>query len=117
MLRALVNHKQDHWDLYLPAAEFACNNAVHSSTGVSPFFLNHDFHPRVPASLLRLATTTPASDFDSFVSARQSALAVVHDSLLEAQEQQVKHADTHRRPHSYKVGDQVLLNTENTTTA
>jgi transposase InsO family protein len=117
MLRSLVNHKQDDWDLYLPAAEFAYNNAVHSSTGVSPFFLNHGFHPRVPASLLSPATSAPVSDFDSFVSAQQSALAVARDSLLEAQEQQAKHADAHRRPHSYKVGDQVLLNTEHITTA
>ena len=117
MLRGLVNHKQDDWDLYLPAAEFAYNNAVHSSTGVSPFFLNHGFHPRVPASLLSPATSSSALDFDSFVSAQQSALTVARDSLLEAQEQQAKHADAHRRPHSYKVGDQVLLNTEHITTA
>jgi hypothetical protein len=120
MLRALVNHKQDDWDLYLPAAEFAYNNAVHSSTGVSPFFLNHGFHPRVPASLLGpTGVSDPASlsDFDSFVSAQQSALAAVRDSLLTAQVVQAKHADAHRRSHSYQVGDQVLLSTENITTA
>jgi transposase InsO family protein len=119
MLRGLVNHKQDDWDLYLPAAEFAYNNAVHTSTGVSPFFLNQGFHPRVPASLIGPATPSgPSSlDFDSFVSAQQSALAAARDSLLEAQVQQAKHADVHRRPHSYKVGDQVLLSTEHITTA
>lgn len=119
MLRGLVNHKQDDWDLYLPAAEFAYNNAVHSSTGVSPFFLNHGFHPRVPASLLApvIPSSSSSLDFDSFVSAQQSALADARKSLLEAQAQQIKHADAHRRPHSYKVGDQVLLSTEHITTA
>lgn len=120
MLRALVNHKQDDWDLYLPAAEFAYNNAVHSSTGVSPFFLNHGFHPRMPASLLGPAVTADSSslsDFDSFVTSQQSALATARDSLLDAQADQAKHADAHRRPHSYQVGDQVLLSTENITTA
>jgi transposase InsO family protein len=119
MLRGLVNHKQDDWDLYLPAAEFAYNNAVHSSTGVSPFFLNQGFHPRVPAALLGPVTpSNPSSlDFDSFVSAQQSALAAARDSLLAAQVQQAKHADVHRRPHSFQVGDQVLLSTEHITTA
>jgi hypothetical protein len=119
MLHSLVNHKQDDWDLYLPAAEFAYNNAVHSFTGVSPFFLNHGYHPRVSASLLAptaLSTSFPL-DFDSFVSAQQSALANARESLLEAQAQQIKHADAHRRPHSYKVGDQVLLSIEHITTA
>jgi len=116
MLRGLVNHKQDDWDLYLPAAEFAYNNAVHSSTGVSPFFLNHGFHPRVPASLLTPAA--PAStDFDAFVSSQQSALATARDNLVEAQNRQAEHADARRRPHSYKEGDLVLLSTENITTA
>jgi transposase InsO family protein len=45
MLYGLVNHRQDNWDLYLPAAEFTYNNVVYSSTGVSPFFLNYGFHP------------------------------------------------------------------------
>jgi transposase InsO family protein len=119
MLRSLVNHKQDDWDLYLPAAEFAYNNAVHTSTGVSPFFLNHGVHPHVPASLLSASapSSPPTTDFDSFVSAQQSALTMAQDSLLAAQLQQIKHADTHRRSHSYKVGDQVLLSTEHITTA
>jgi hypothetical protein len=120
MLRGLVNHKQDDWDLYLPAAEFASNNAVYSSTGISPFFLNYGFHPHMPAFLLRPSSVSdPAflSDFDSFVSAQQSALIVAQDNLLIAQAEQAKHADAYRRPHSYQVGDQVLLSTEHITTA
>jgi hypothetical protein len=97
MLRGLVNHRQDNWGLYFPAAEFAYNNAVHSSTAATPFFLNHGFHPRVPASLLGpVASTT--TDFDSFVASQQSALAVARDSLLEVQDRQEKYANKHRRP-------------------
>jgi hypothetical protein len=89
MLHGLVNHKQDDWDLYLPAAEFAYNNIVHSFTGVSPFFLNHGYHPQVPASLLAPTASSTSSplDFDSFISAQQSVLANTRESLLEAQAQ------------------------------
>jgi hypothetical protein len=119
MLHGLVNHRQDNWDLYLPAAEFAYNNAVYSSTGISPFFLNYGFHPRTPAALLAPVTVLSSSttDFESFLSSQQSALAVAHDNLLDAQNQQAKYVDAHRRPHTYKVGDKVLLSTEHITTA
>lgn len=32
-------------------AEFALNNAVHASTGLTPFFVNNAHHPRVSALL------------------------------------------------------------------
>ncbi len=36
-LRSYVNYQQDDWASLLPLAEFAYNNAVHSSTGRAPF--------------------------------------------------------------------------------
>ena len=35
------------WSTFLPLAEFALNNAVHASTGLTPFFVNSARHPRV----------------------------------------------------------------------
>ena len=35
----------------LPVVEFAMNNAVHTSTGYSPFYVNGLTHPRVPLTL------------------------------------------------------------------
>src|SRR5215212_340831 len=37
MLRAFVNYKQDDWDTYLSAAEFAYNSAPNASMGMTPF--------------------------------------------------------------------------------
>ncbi|KAE9023574.1 hypothetical protein PR003_g10553 [Phytophthora rubi] len=39
------------WSTFLPLVEFALNNAVHASTGLTPFFVNFGRHPRVPALL------------------------------------------------------------------
>jgi hypothetical protein len=36
---------------FLPMVEFALNNSVHASTGLTPFYVNNARHPRVPASL------------------------------------------------------------------
>ncbi|KAG3028249.1 hypothetical protein PC128_g13255 [Phytophthora cactorum] len=39
------------WGLFLPMVEFAINNDVHASTGLSPFYVNYGRHPLVPAHL------------------------------------------------------------------
>ena len=39
------------WSLLLPIVEFALNNAVHASTGYTPFYVNGLNHPRVPLTL------------------------------------------------------------------
>uniref|UniRef100_A0A8C5LUM7 Gypsy retrotransposon integrase-like protein 1 n=1 Tax=Leptobrachium leishanense TaxID=445787 RepID=A0A8C5LUM7_9ANUR len=44
-LRCFITHLQNDWIQYLPIAEFTYNNQKHSSTGMSPFFVNHGRHP------------------------------------------------------------------------
>ncbi|ETK76545.1 hypothetical protein L915_17045 [Phytophthora nicotianae] len=36
------------WSSFLPMVEFAINNAVHASTGLTPFFINFDRRPSAP---------------------------------------------------------------------
>jgi len=43
----LVDERQDDWDNWLPMAEFAYNNHVHSSTQDTPFFINTRQHPHM----------------------------------------------------------------------
>ena len=42
-----VNQRQSDWAEWLPLAEFAYNNRVHSSTRHSPFELDTGRHPRM----------------------------------------------------------------------
>jgi hypothetical protein len=42
-----MNYHQDDWVDWLPLAEFAANNAVSETTGVSPFFANYGFNPQL----------------------------------------------------------------------
>jgi RNase H-like domain found in reverse transcriptase/Reverse transcriptase (RNA-dependent DNA polymerase)/Integrase zinc binding domain len=54
-LRAFMNFHQDDWVDWLPLAEFAANNVTSETTGVSPFFANYGFHPKLgtePTKLL-----------------------------------------------------------------
>ncbi len=41
------SYQQDNWDLLLPIAEFAYNNAPNASTRISPFFANKGYHPNI----------------------------------------------------------------------
>ena len=42
----MISYQQDDWIKFLPMAEFAYNNTLHTSTSVTPFFTNYGFHPR-----------------------------------------------------------------------
>lgn len=46
-LRQYITFRQDDWADWLPLAEFAANNTTSETTGVSPFFVNYGFHPRL----------------------------------------------------------------------
>lgn len=45
-LRCYASSSPNSWVKSLPLAEFAYNNALHSSSRVSPFFANYGHHPR-----------------------------------------------------------------------
>ncbi|OWY98037.1 reverse transcriptase [Phytophthora megakarya] len=51
-----------NWSDYLPMAEFAINNAVHASTGHTPFFVNAMRHPRLPSTLGAVASSLSGGD-------------------------------------------------------
>ena len=43
--RCFINYQQDDWVDYLHFADFSYNNAIHSSTKLTPFFANTGVHP------------------------------------------------------------------------
>ena len=43
-LQAYISHLQDNWIDHLPMAEFAANNHVNTSTGITLFFVDNNFH-------------------------------------------------------------------------
>jgi len=51
VMRSYATAYYKNWSILLPMAEFALNNAVHSSHGYTPFFVNNLRHPRVPILL------------------------------------------------------------------
>ncbi|KAG2801170.1 hypothetical protein PC112_g20156 [Phytophthora cactorum] len=108
ILRSVCAEAPRRWSEMLPLVEFALNNAVHASTGFTPFYVNGLANPRVPLTpprrgsglsgggiADRLADISPVAvrkQVDDFVSLRLSVLRQVRDAMAESQDLQKEYA-------------------------
>ena len=77
ILRNYISYCQDDWDQHLATAEFAYNNAQQSSTGHSPFFLNHGHHSIVPANVHK----SPVPTAEDFTLQMKNLLKIAQDNI------------------------------------
>jgi hypothetical protein len=110
-LRNFCSYHQDDWALLLPAAQLAINGRDATSTGISPFFLDHGYYvepfpvQEVPAES---HARTPRQKAEQFVSRLKGAMDIAATELAAAQERMERTANRHRDPApKYKVGDSV----------
>ncbi|KAE9314987.1 hypothetical protein PR003_g19102 [Phytophthora rubi] len=122
-----------HHGLPEAVVEFALNNAVHSSTGFTPFYVNGLRHPRTPLTLppasnlgrgeaiaedprgLKGLRTPVKRNLLSFIETGEAVRQRVRDAVAAAQATQKEQSDRQGRKNTqvFKVGDQVLLNAKN----
>jgi transposase InsO family protein len=117
ILRAYVKDNRKDWDRHLTAVEIAINSSRHASTGYTPHFLSHNQEMRLPFGIA-LKETMADVRVPAAVSAMTEMAAndeAARARMAEAQAQQVKAANRHRREESYAVGEQVMLNTKHLT--
>jgi len=118
-LRAYVNFSQDDWVDWLPLAEFAANNHVSESTGVSPFFANYGFNPRLgieprPPRPPNLSTRAKQEFLraDSIAERFERILAQLTAILKQSQQRYEDNANQHRdQSPRYQEGDMVMVDT------
>ena len=112
VIRHFIDGEHKQWEELLPLVQFAMNNAKSSSTGETPFFLNHGCHPATPISLSLPEGKLPS--LDAVFKDLESTHVRIRDLLKAAQDRQKAYADARfRRPHDFKAGDYVLLSTRN----
>src|SRR5258707_5323427 len=82
-LSAYMNYQQDNWAPLLPLVEFTYNNATSATTGISPFFTNKGYHPRLLMNLLAPSSSSEAQHYVADLDQLHSQLKA---SIAEAQQ-------------------------------
>ncbi|KAE8879747.1 hypothetical protein PF003_g36244 [Phytophthora fragariae] len=133
ILRSVCAAEPTKGSTLLKQVEFALNNAVHSSTGFTPFYVNGLRHPRTPLTLppasnlsggeanaedprgVKGLRTSVKRNLLSFIETGETVKQRVRDAMTAAQDTQKEQRDRQGRKNTqvFKLGDQVLLNTKN----
>ena len=113
-LRCYTDYMQDDWHAWLPLAEFAYNNLVNTSTGVSPFEADGVINPRFN---FHFDVQNSDSRADQLVVRRKQVQEEIDAAITHAQETQAKYFDRHvKEMPEFQVGQQVMLLRRNIST-
>lgn len=109
MLRHYISFHQDDWIDHLDTLEYALNDSVQESTGLTPFELDLGYHPLSPLRLQQSNTEDMPIGTQEFLEKLGTDAYLAQDSLLQAQGLQAHHYNSAHKEQQYKPGDQVRL--------
>jgi hypothetical protein len=110
-LRMFANQRQDDWAEWLPLAQFAYNNHIHSSTRRTPFEIVTGRHPRMGVEPRR---TTRVEAVEEFSQRMKKVMEETRSALKQAATDMARHYNTHRSSkETFKAGDMVWLDSRN----
>jgi hypothetical protein len=81
-LRAYVSYLQDDWVDWLPYAEFSANSMKSETTGLTPFFANYGYHPRLGVEPIEVPDTPAARQADTFADHMGMILEFLREQTL-----------------------------------
>ncbi|GBG63680.1 hypothetical protein CBR_g38992 [Chara braunii] len=111
ILKKFVENDSD-WDLHLAHAEIAYNHAISPATGMSPYYCDLGYHPRVPSDLLRpsqIHPDTKCPTLDEWVKEMDALLNKARESIAHSQTRMATRTNRSRIDYPFKVGDEVLV--------
>jgi transposase InsO family protein len=120
ILRAFIEPRQKDWDEHLAAAEFAINDSVHASTGLTPFQMVYGESPMSHMDLFldeisKTSQPTVKDRNDQRTAAHQFMQRWRHDldearqAMERAQAVQKEHFDRNRQDVQFALGDRLLI--------
>jgi hypothetical protein len=108
-LRCYCSLEQDDWALWISVGEYAYNDSMHSTTGVTPFQAYYGRHPR-SADWPDMALGEGESPMGARLAEKVIELQQeCRRKIKAANAYQKAYADKHRSAIPFKVGDQVLV--------
>jgi hypothetical protein len=113
-LWAYVNYQQDDWARFLPMAEFAANNHISETTGISPFFANYELNTKIDFEPDLRVDNREENEAHTLADCLSEMHDLIKSEMSFAQDRQQEYADQHRLPApAYRPGDSVWLNGRN----
>ncbi|KAI1002406.1 hypothetical protein K3495_g5798 [Podosphaera aphanis] len=115
-LRAFILFAQWEWSGMSPSAQLAINNRDCAGAGLSPFFLDHEYHaePVQQVSLIDKALTPPIKRAENFVTIIREAQEYAAAAMATAQQLMEENSNKKRSSAPVlRVGDKVWLNLKN----
>ncbi|QRW18193.1 Retrotransposable element Tf2 protein [Rhizoctonia solani] len=106
-LRAYSGVNQKDWVKWLPMAEFAYNNAVHSSTGKSPFKALYGWEP----SLTPSNVPTDVPEADNLATQMEEQWREIEAALRQSKTRMV--AGEAGKPLEFEIGEEAWLDAKN----
>ncbi|KAF8749476.1 hypothetical protein RHS01_10040 [Rhizoctonia solani] len=106
-LRAYSGVNQRDWTKWLPMAEFAYNNAVHSSTGKTPFKALYGWEPTLTQSSIPM----DVPEADDLAQTMEAQWKEVESALRQSKQQMTAGEDG--SPIEFKIGEEAWLDAKN----
>ena len=112
MIRTYVNKKQSDWDELLPYLSFAYNSSVHSTTGVTPYFLLYGREATLPVDVAM--DWIPDAQLNRGIHEKMMlARKLAQENLIASQQDQKNRYDKrHGEANKFNIGDIVMVRTE-----
>jgi hypothetical protein len=112
-LRCFLNSEQTNWPALLPTAQFASNNAINSTIGMTPFRALYAYEPDFQ---LRAEDGTPEGEVPATVHRLEKLHEVrqkLHETWQKASESQAKYYNKRHEARQFRKGQLVALSTRN----
>lgn len=114
-LRSITDENPKAWDQFLRTAAFVYNNSIHDGTKLTPMDCLYGFSPDVPTNLKR--KPEPIYNHETYHHLLkyklQKTYEIARRNLLQSKIRSKNYYDKNIRPHTFHIGDQVLIHVEN----
>jgi hypothetical protein len=108
-MRPYIDRNHTNWINLLPWLALQYNTTVHSSTGFSPFMLEHGYKPILPSDVPVRVQQQESFSAQEHINNLAQLMSEAKDAMVHAFDSQATYYNAHRARVNINVGDYVLV--------